>query len=230
MLISLGLFLLALLPRTYDLYRFVTADEAKWVYRSAQFLAAFLRGDFAGTSVNLTPAVTTTWLGSLGLAIYYWLHQHVISAPFEAWLLSLPEFRVDLPVLAATRWPMAIMTALGVVVLYWATRPLLGQAVALLAAVFVAFSPHALALSRILGHDAPTALFMPLSFLLMLVALRHETRRPLIWVMLSGVAAGLAFLSKAPALFLIPFVALLLAVNTWCGNSHWRRGLKWFLV
>ena len=103
-LISLGLFLLALLPRTYDLYRFVTADEAKWVYRSAQFLAAFLRGEFAGTSVNLTPAVTTTWLGSLGLAIYYWFNQQLIGMSFGPWLLSLPEFRVDLQVLAATRW------------------------------------------------------------------------------------------------------------------------------
>ena len=132
-LISLGLFLLALLPRTYDLDRFVTADEAKWVYRSAQFLAAFLQGDFAGTSVNLTPAVTTTWLGSLGLTIYYWLHRSVISLPFDAWLLSLPEFRVDLPVLVATRWPMAVLMALGVVVLYWTARPLVGQTVAFLA-------------------------------------------------------------------------------------------------
>ncbi len=44
--LSLSLFLLALLPRAYDLQRFVTADEAKWVYRSAQYLAALLRGDF----------------------------------------------------------------------------------------------------------------------------------------------------------------------------------------
>jgi len=38
-LISLGIFFLALMPRAYELSRFVTADEAKWVYRSARFLA-----------------------------------------------------------------------------------------------------------------------------------------------------------------------------------------------
>jgi len=56
-IISLGLFLTALLPRAVGLGAFVTADEAKWVYRSAQFLGALLRGDPAGTVVNLTPAV-----------------------------------------------------------------------------------------------------------------------------------------------------------------------------
>jgi len=63
----LSIFLLALGTRMIALQQFVTADEAKWIYRSAQFLGAFLRGDLAGTAVNLTPAVTTTWLGSLGL-------------------------------------------------------------------------------------------------------------------------------------------------------------------
>ena len=56
-----ALFFLALIPRGLALQHFVTADEARWIYRSAQFLGALLRGDFAGTAVNLTPAVTTTW-------------------------------------------------------------------------------------------------------------------------------------------------------------------------
>ena len=64
---SLGLFLLALLPRAIGLGTFATADEAKWVYRSAQFLGALLRGDLAGTVVNLTPALrsqnaTVSWM------------------------------------------------------------------------------------------------------------------------------------------------------------------------
>ncbi|GAB4427413.1 MAG: hypothetical protein Kow0031_07460 [Anaerolineae bacterium] len=240
--ISLGLFLLALIPRGYDLARFVTADEAKWVYRSAQFWAALLQGDWAGTTVNLTPAVTTTWLGGLGLTAYHWLHQAELGLPLTGWLLSLPEFRVELPVLVATRWPMALFTSLAVVALYWLTRRLLGRPVALLAALLVALSPHTLALSRILGHDAPAAMFAALSLLALLLSSKgaessadtpHATRHTphkihhspftiyhsLLWAALSGIFAGLAFLSKAPTLFLIPFAGLLVIVKIWRNRS-----------
>ncbi|MBE7471418.1 MAG: hypothetical protein DPW09_04770 [Anaerolineae bacterium] len=230
-LIYLGLFLLAFLPRAYDLHRFVTADEAKWVYRSAQFLLALLRGDFSATSVNLTPAVTTTWLGSLGLAVYYQFNQSAIGQPFVDWLAALPEFRVQLDILAATRWPMVVLTSLSVVIIFALLRRLFNPTLAFLAATLIALDPHPVALSRIIGHDAPAMVFMSLSLLLLLLAVQRETwargdedakRRgsgemnpsfrllassPLI---LSAVAAGLAFLSKAPTLFLIPFAGLVL--------------------
>lgn len=236
--LSLSLFLLALLPRAYELQRFVTADEAKWVYRSAQFLAALLRGDFPATSVNLTPAVTTTWLGSLGLAVYYQLHQAALQQPFTAWLTSLPEFRTELDILAATRWPMVLLTSLSVVAFYLLLSRLCHPTLALLAAAFIALDPHPVALSRILGHDAPTMVFMSLSLLLSLLAVKVAGERrtasaerqaggaeemaapplgrpfpPLVFTVLSGIAAGLAFLSKAPALFLIPFAGLVLILS-----------------
>ena len=245
--IGLSLFLLAFLPRAYDLQRFVTADEAKWVYRSAQFLAAFLTGDFGGTSVNLTPAVTTTWLGSLGLAGYYWLNRAAIGLPFIEWLRSLPEFRTEVGLLTATRWPMVAMTSLGVLLIYWLAHRLFNRWVAIIAAAFIALDAHTVALSRILGHDAPTALFMTISLLLMLLALNQgeEQRRkgaekkyrsllrpstPLLLIIFSGVAAGLAFLSKAPALFLIPFAGLLFASKLWGHSAALYFWFKRFLL
>lgn len=219
--LSLSLFLLALLPRAYDLQRFVTADEAKWVYRSAQFLAALLRGDFPATSVNLTPAVTTTWLGSLGLAVYYGLHQSALPQPFTAWLASLPEFRTELDIVTATRWPVVILTSLSVVAFFLLLTRLFDPTLAFLAAAFVALDPHPVALARILGHDAPAMVFMSLSVLLLLVAILgktmkggHNDGKMLLHspvsssLIFSGITAGLAFLSKAPALFLIPFAGL----------------------
>lgn len=239
--LSLCLLLLALLPRAYDLQRFVTADEAKWVYRSAQFLVALLRGDFPATSVNLTPAVTTTWLGSLGLAVYYQFNQGAINQPFMAWLTSLPEFRVDLDILAATRWPMVIFTALSIVVLFLLLSRLFNPALAFLAAAFMALDPHPVALARIIGHDAPTAVFMTLSLVFLLLFLNPgrvkiqtsptesgglDSTKPitpapllprasarLLPLIFSAVAAGLAFLSKAPSLFLIPFTGLVLLAS-----------------
>ncbi|HMR65078.1 MAG TPA: glycosyltransferase family 39 protein [Anaerolineae bacterium] len=247
LLISLGLFVLALVPRMYDLDRFVTADEAKWVYRSAQFLVALLSGDWAATNVNLTPAVTTTWLGSLGLTLYYQFNQASIQLPFGDWLRSLPEFRTELPLLVAARWPMVIFTALGIVGTYWLLRHLCSQRVALLAAAFMALDPHLVALSRILGHDAPTAVLMPLSILFLWLAIaRANDREPggtsensavlssrsaaLLSCVLSGLMAGLAFLSKAPALFLIPFTGLVIAGQIWSQPAQARRWLGYGLV
>ncbi len=237
--ISLGLFLLALLPRAYDLQRFVTADEAKWVYRSAQFLAAFLQGDFPATSVNLTPAVSTTWLGSLGLTLYYCFNQPTLNLLFNDWLLSLPQFRTELPILVATRWPMVIFTSLGVVVFYLLTRQLFNRPLAILAAAFIALGPHNVALSRILGHDAPAALFMIVSLLLLLLALKQAedqsdqssqpTSLTLLFI-LSGLSAGLAFLSKAPTLFLIPFAGLIFLGQIWHDKKSFFYWLKLFLI
>ncbi|MEJ2556162.1 MAG: glycosyltransferase family 39 protein [Anaerolineae bacterium] len=221
-MISLGLFLLALLPRAVGLGTFATADEAKWVYRSAQFLGALLRGDLAGTVVNLTPAVTTTWLGSLGLAVYYGLHRAALGIPFTDWLASLPEFRADIGVLIAVRWPMVLLTSAGVVAFYYLASRLTTRRVALLLALLLAFDPHFIALSRVLGHDAPAGVFVGLSLLAFLQSPIPNPQSPipnLRSLTVSGALAGLAWLSKSPTFFLIPFVGLVALVEAW------RRGI-----
>jgi hypothetical protein len=234
-MISLGLFLLALLPRAVGLGVFATADEAKWVYRSAQFLGALLRGDLAGTVVNLTPAVTTTWLGSLGLAVYYGLHRAALGIPFTDWLASLPEFRADIDVLIAVRWPMVLLTSAAVVAFYYMASRLTTRRVALLLALLLAFDPHFIALSRVLGHDAPAGVFVGLALLTFLLAVQGDVREAQSsshsgqeartlryavptewgWLIASGALAGLAWLSKSPTFFLIPFVGLVALVDAW---------------
>ncbi|MFQ5578848.1 MAG: glycosyltransferase family 39 protein, partial [Anaerolineae bacterium] len=187
------IFLLALLPRAVSLQTFVTADEAKWVYRSAQFLGALLRGDFPATAVNLTPAVTTTWLGSAGLWAYHALHRAALP-PLDEWLARLPPFRVELPVLAAVRLPAALFAAAAIAALYLLARRLWGREIALCGAILLALDPHTVALSRIIGHDAPAALFVALSLLALLLAWRPAEGGPARgWNLLSGVFAGLAF-------------------------------------
>ena len=66
-LILLLLFLAAWIPRTLALETFVTADERKWLVRSANFTYALAHGDLYDTFQREHPAVTTTWLGGLGL-------------------------------------------------------------------------------------------------------------------------------------------------------------------
>ncbi len=203
----LVILVIALVPRVLQLDAFATVDEAKWVYRSAQFLLALERGDLAGTAVNLTPAVTTTWVGALGLSAFYALGKAGSSAALTEWLATLPEFRADLNVLVAVRWLMILLGSAAVAGSYVLARRLVDARVAFIFGVLLALDPQLIALTRVLGHDAPAGLATGMALLAYLVAWRQKTRRKWLgWLAISGALGGLAMLSKAPTLFLLPFL------------------------
>jgi hypothetical protein len=212
--IAIGFFLfwVALLPRAFGLNAFITPDEYLWIERSGEFLAALLRADWAATFQVGHPGLTTRWTGTLGILATYLPRLQMASGQ---WLIGgqsfqdlLADMGAHLPeVLAATRCPTVILTSLGVVGLYFLVRLLFGQRAALLSAVILALEPFYLALSRVIHHDALSTTFMVLSLLSFMVYLRGH--RPFLYLALSGLMAGLAFLSKSPSLFLVPFTALL---------------------
>jgi len=210
--VSVGLFLLALTPRIVDLDVFITPDECLWIERSGLFLEALLRADWAATFQVGHPGLTTRWTGVLGILVTYLPRLQMVSGRWLAAGRPFQDLLVDMSahlsgVLAATRYPTAILTSMGVVGLYFLVRPLFGQHAALLSAVIMIWEPFYLALSRVIHHDALTTTFMTLSLLSFMVYLREH--RSFLYLVLSGLAAGLAFLSKAPSLFLVPFTALL---------------------
>jgi 4-amino-4-deoxy-L-arabinose transferase-like glycosyltransferase len=231
--VGVFLFLVALLPRVFGLNAFITPDEYLWIERSGEFLAALLRADWAATFQVGHPGLTTRWTGVLGILATYlprlqttsgqWLIDGHPSAslrtgPFQD---LLADMSAHLPeVLAATRYPTAILTSMGVVGLYFLVRLLFGQRAALLSAVILALDPFYLALSRVIHHDALSTTFMALSLLSFMVYLRGH--RPFLYLALSGLMAGLAFLSKSPSLFLVPFTVLLSLGAYWA-----RRGCLW---
>lgn len=236
-LIGLGLFSLALWLRATNLIHFVTADEHNWIYRSGLFLHAFLQKDWLGTSVWLTPAVTTTWLGSASLAIYYQIHEAAINQAFLEWLVSLPRNKIDLDILLVLRWSMALCTSLMIMVVYGLARKLWSRPLALLGVVLLLAEPDLLAVSRIIGHDALITFFVTGSLLSFFYAKRLlpqaqiQTKPGLLqkvsgygWFILSGIFAGLAILSKAPAMILIPFTGLIAIVDIW---QHKNRLKVW---
>jgi 4-amino-4-deoxy-L-arabinose transferase-like glycosyltransferase len=227
------LFLVAFLPRAFGLDVFVTPDEYLWINRSGEFLAALLRADWAATFQVGHPGLTTRWTGVLGILATYLPRLHMASGQ---WLVDAPpstllgaspfqdlltDMSAHLPeVLAATRYPTAILTSMGAVGLYFLVRPLFGQRAALMSAVLLALEPFYLALSRVIHHDALSTTFMALSLLSFMVHLRKH--RSLLYLALSGLTAGLAFLSKSPSLFLVPFTALLSLGAYWM-----RKGCLW---
>lgn len=218
-LLLLLLGVVALLPRVLELADFYTIDEAAhWQRRVQLFMQALRDGDWAGTNLTGHPGVTTMWLGSLGrwLALGMGVDQ--------------PGMAGGARYLAYLRLPLAVTNSVAVVLGYVLLRRLLRPDVALLAAFCWATSPFVIAHSRLLHLDALVTSFMTLSLLALLCATAHDRatgaqRGQLAWLVGSGLCAGLALLTKGPALVLLPTIGLLLAATA--PRSGWRTWLVW---
>ena len=233
--VSIGLFVLALVPRALALNAFLTPDERRWLSRSVKFLTALLYQDWAFTLRKGHPGVTTMWTAVAGLMSKYlfgaWSEGISVSqASLLEFLQEVPTDMVGLDYLVAIRFPTVLLTSAFVVALYFLVGKLLGRKVALLSAVLVALDPFYLAHSRLLHHDALVTTFMTLSLLSFLVYVSQT--RASGYLVLSGLGAGLAFLSKATSLFLVPFMGLLawmayVEQGAASPPSRWQEGRRW---
>jgi 4-amino-4-deoxy-L-arabinose transferase-like glycosyltransferase len=235
--IPVGLFLLALAVRLPGLGQFLTPDEFLWVDRSRYFLAGLLNPTYVckspanhtgfeqavGLACTLRtghPGVTTMWTGSLGILLRY-LADGAPGLLFD-YVLSIQTNPLDPRLIAPTRLPTVVLTSLWIVVVYWLVWRLFDdRRVALVAGLLLALDPFQIAYSRVVHHDALETVFMMTSFLAALVYWGQQASRK--WLVFSGLSAGFAFLSKQPALLLMPFIALL---GLWSLANQWRvRGL-----
>jgi 4-amino-4-deoxy-L-arabinose transferase-like glycosyltransferase len=212
------------LPRLTALDRYVTIDEPLWLMRSANFYSALWNKDWKDTYQAEHPGVINTWAGAAG---FLWKfpgyvklvdEQFKKANKFEEFLISKSRAALDL--LVAGR----AFTALAVILILMLAFPLMvrlaGWGPALLASFLIALDPYFVALSRLLHLDGLVTALMLLSLLAFLRYLdKGRQKRDLL---LSGVAAGLSWLTKSPAFFLIPFVGLLMLIElfkTWRGNG-----------
>jgi len=212
-LLLLGLFLAAWMPRVLALDTFVTTDERKWLTRSANFYQAISHADFAATFQREHPGVTVMWAGTLGFLTYFPTYAQVAPGQFawenedlEEWL-STHSTLTPLQLLAAGRWWIALGIALAIMVGYFPLRRLFGAPAAALATLFVAWDPFFIALSRQLHPDGLVSSLIFLALLLFLSWLYGGQKHH--YLVASGIVMGLAWLTKIPAIFLVPIAALL---------------------
>jgi len=234
-LIPVGLVVLALAIRLLALGQFLTPDEYLWADRSRNFLAGLLDPAYVcespanhtgfaqavGLACTLRtghPGVTTMWTGSLGILLRY-LAEGMPGSLFD-YVIAVQTNPLDAGLIAPLRLPTAVLTSLWVALLYWLVWRLFGDwRVALAAGLLLALDPFHAALSRVIHHDALATTFMTLSLLTALIYWVRRASR--LWLIGSGILAGLAFLSKSPALFLSPFIAL---IGLWSLASRRVRG------
>jgi len=223
------LFIIAWLPRVFALDSFVTIDERKWLARSANFTYALAEGDLAATFQREHPGVTVMWAGALGLLSHF--PEYAAQAPgyfgwdreeIEAWLTASTS-HTPLELLSAGRWWVVLAVTLALVLGYFPLRRLLGANIAFFAILYLALSPFIVALARQLHPDGLVSSFIFLALLYFLAWL-YAGRR---WsdLVISGVAMGLAWLTKTPAAFLVPTGLLLVALEAWRLRFNRRAAL-----
>lgn len=232
------------LPRGQALDRFVTPDEPKWLLRSANFYLALAQHDLGSTYQKEHPGVTAMWAGLAGFLRGF--PQYVRLGPgqmdrppqLERYLKNHGVEALSL--LATSRRFIVIAIVIALSLAYLSAVRLVGFLPALAGFLLLAFDPFLIALSRLLHLDGLVSALMLLSLLAWLNYLYNGRR--FVDLLLSAVSAGLSWLTKSPALFLLPFLGLTCLVEVgrlWLGQRQitwadlWkllRSGLLWAAI
>jgi len=192
-------------------------DEFQWQEGTKAFINGLLSGNFFSTYGRYHPAVTDMWLIATGLGFKYlvMLLQGAHPAEVQAFLeqSTFPGYP-NADFLVAERLPFALVTSVSMVLVYLLVRKLFGNPVAWLGAGLLALDPFYISHSRVVTPDGLLASFMTLSILSFIVYLACERSR--YYMVSSGFAAGLALLTKVPAVLLVPIVVVLtVAMGLW---------------
>ncbi len=211
------LFLAAWLPRIAGMDQLVTVDEPKWLTRSANFYRAIGNGQAGNTYQSEHPGVTIMWAGALGFLRQYPSYAQDAPRQFswdspqlERWLAD-NNGPTPLELLQAGRWWVVFAISAVIAGGLFPLRILFGFWPAVLISLFVAWDPFYIALSRQLHPDGLLASFIYLSLLLYLAWLYGGQQRR--FLIVSGIAMGLAWLTKTPAILLTGAIALLAAID-----------------
>jgi hypothetical protein len=208
-------------PRFADLGRFTSIDEPFWLRQSGNFYYALGQREFQNTLYEYHPAVTTMWIISGGMLLYFPEYRameqgYLKPGRFDEFLIDNGKSLLEL--LVTSRAIQVAVIVCLVAIVYALLRRLFDLRTALFATSFLSLSPFLIGQSRLLNHEALVGLFSLVSLLGVLTYLHRG--RQLSVLLLSAVAAGLAQLTKSSALPIIAIVALLLIVHAIRGRDQ----------
>ncbi|MGD9091869.1 MAG: glycosyltransferase family 39 protein, partial [Anaerolineales bacterium] len=207
-----------LLPRIFSLATFVTPDEHLWLSRSANFYMALAQRDFVSTYKKATPGVTIMWAGTASFLILFPEYRgsalgQVDNAVVHNYInKNAKDITTPLDLLQGARIFIVLGNTFVLTLAYLYARRLIGLLPALIGFLLIAFDPFHLALSRLLHTDGSLSNLLLLSLLAFVNFIKD--RKPLDLV-ISGVTAGLSWLTKSPGVFLVPVVGLLALIQMW---------------
>ncbi len=210
-----AVFLVAFIARTGALNHFVTPDELAWVDRSIDFSSDIARSRWTATLTLGVghPGITTMWLGSLGIHLGSALDSSIPypDPAINFGTLEPGTLRLLAQFLTAARLAVIVVVAFNIALLFWLLDHLVNRRAAFLAACFVAVDPFSVALGSLLHVDALMVTFSLNSIAALTISISQP--RPARWLTISGAFAGLAMLSKSPAVILLMMAGGILLIH-----------------
>jgi hypothetical protein len=227
-LILLVIFVAALVPRAHH----AVSRTQVWYRRSDAFIEAVRKGDWGGTYLRYHPGVTTMWVAGLSMATY----DRATLTRFRPQIEAVARPLLDLPIevrngtrIGVGVAGLAVVISLGIAAVTWLLKKIANWPTAIAGGLFLAWDPAVLSNSKVLHVDALMSTLMLLSALLVLRYLQSPPKRWL-YLVASGAAGGLALLTKSPALFLVPYVGLGLALSGAGQAWHLLRSRRFALL
>lgn len=211
--IYIGLIVVFLAPRLPGIGSFVTLDEPSWLSQGANFYYALGQREFENTVYEYQPAVTTMEIISLGMLLYFPEYRGYGQGYLDYEKGRLDPFMYEhgkdpLVLLIYSRVIQIFVLLILFLVLYYLLQKLFPKPVAIFALVFSMFDPFYLSQARLMNHEGMVTLFVMVSLIAFVVYLFKENK--FIFLILSGVAAGLAQLSKSSAVAMLAAVGVML--------------------
>ena len=215
-LLVAALVVIFIVPRATGMNQFLSIDESDWVTVGANYYYALTHFDFANTVYYYHPGITTAWIVLLGTASvfpgYYRLQQGYLNDDtLDIFLLQHGVHPMEIVV--ASRLIQVIILAGLMLVVYFLLRKLAGRFIAFSSLAWMSVDPFFLGHSRLLNHEAMLSQFLMISLLGMFVYLYRNPHPG--FLVLSGLAASLANLTKSSAFLIVLTVGLLLLIKAW---------------
>lgn len=205
-----------LAPRLPGLGSYVTLDEPYWLSMGANFYYALGQREFQNTVYEYQPAVTTMWIVAAAMLVYFPEYRGFGQGYLDYNKGSLDGFLVEhgkhpLVLLEISRVIQVFVILFLFLILYYLLLKFISKPAAAFAVIFASLDPFFLSQSRILDHEAMLSLFVVISVLALAIYLTQN--RQIRFLMLSGIAAGLAQLTKSSALAILAPVGILFLIQ-----------------
>jgi len=223
------LIVLFLVPRLPGIGSFVTLDEPSWLSQGANFYYALGQREFENTVYEYQPAVTTMWIISAAMFIYFPEYRG-----FGQGYLDYEKGRLDpfmyshgydpLVLLEYARTIQVLVLLVLFLTFFHLLRKFIPLMPALFAVLFVSFDPYYLGLTRMLTHEAMVAIFVLVSLLALAVYVLKERRVQ--FLLISGVSAGFAQLSKSSSIAMLAGIGVIVLLHIFREHQQgWTKSL-----
>jgi len=205
-----------LVPRLPSLGAFTTLDEPYWLSMGANFYYALGQREFQNTVYEYQPAVTTMWIVTAAMLVYFPEYRGMGQGYLDynkGWLDPfMIEHGKDPLVLLHDARLIQIFVILGLfLLLYYLLQRFIPKPGAVFVLIFASFDPYYLGITRLITHEGLVSLFVLVSLMALAVYLFRD--RKIIFLLLSGVAAGFAQLTKSSAIAMLAGVGILLLMQ-----------------